>query len=213
MPENEVAPDIRPFLEVRSAIPSNFSRDATKVLIQSNLSGTAQLYTVPREGGPLTRITSFDDPVSGTYLPTTDDIVISMASGGNERTQLSLMPDSGTDVLPLVDDPDHIYRVGGVTRDGTALAYASNARNGTDFDISVLPLDGSDPRIVFGRGGWCQARGFSPDGRWLSVARLTERSGDNDLYLVDISTGEILEIAPHTDAAYVGAPAWFADAS
>ncbi|MBV8985657.1 MAG: S9 family peptidase, partial [Acidimicrobiia bacterium] len=116
---------------------------------------------------------------------------------------------------PLVHDPEHIHRVGGVTRDGSVLAYASNARNGTDFDVYVVPLasSGSDPRLVFDMGGWCQPAGFSPDGRWLAVSRLTERSGDNDVYLVDVDTREIIHVSPHEDDARFSSPSWLPDSS
>jgi dipeptidyl aminopeptidase/acylaminoacyl peptidase len=205
--------DIREYLEVRTATPSNFSPDGETVLIQSNLPGTSQLYTVPRAGGVLRQITDFDEPVAGVYLPTSDEIVLSMSAEGNERTQLFLVADDGSGLHPLVRDPDHIHRVGGVTRDGELLAYASNARNDVDFDVYVMPLAGGAARTVFDRGGLAQPRGFSPDGRWLTVSRLTERSGDNDTFLVDVAEGNAVEIAAHEDEAYVGAPAWLADGS
>src|SRR5258708_21203497 len=62
-------------------------------------------------------------------------------------------------------------------------------------------------------GGWCEPAGFSPDGRWLAVQRLTERSGDNDLYLVDVEEGSILHVSPHDDEAEFEAPAWLPDSS
>ncbi|MBV8386450.1 MAG: S9 family peptidase [Acidimicrobiia bacterium] len=206
---------LRDYLEIRTAAPANFSRDGSKVLVQSNLSGTAQLYVIASSGGDLHQITEFDEPVGGAYLPTRDEVVLSMDAGGNERTQLSVMADDGSNLRPLVHDPEHIHRVGGVTRDGSVLAYASNARNGTDFDVYVVPLasSGSDPRLVFDMGGWCQPAGFSPDGRWLAVSRLTERSGDNDVYLVDVDTREIIHVSPHEDDARFSSPSWLPDSS
>ncbi|MBV8983195.1 MAG: hypothetical protein JO248_01955 [Acidimicrobiia bacterium] len=160
---------LRDYLEIRTATPSNFSRDGSKLLVQSNLPGTAQLYLMDTSGGELRQLTDFDEPVGGAYLPTRDELVLATDAGGNERTQPWLMTDDGSNLRPLVQDPEHIHRLGGVTRDGALLAYASNARNGTDFDVYVIGLDGSEPRRVFDRGGWCKAVGFSPDGRWLAV--------------------------------------------
>ena len=141
-------PDLRAYLEIRSAAPSNFSADGSKLLVGSNLGGTSQLYVVDRTGGPLRQVTDFDEPVGGSYLPVGDDIVVTMDSGGNERHQLFLLRDDGTDRRPITDDPEHIHRVGGVTRDGRLLAYASNARNGTDFDVYVHPLPAGDRDLV-----------------------------------------------------------------
>jgi Tol biopolymer transport system component len=216
---------LREFLEIRSAAPSNFSADGSRVLISSNLSGTSQLYRVARDGGELEQLTDFDEPVGGAYLPVGGDIVVTRDEGGNERHQLWLMADApAAELRPLVHEPEFIHRVGGVTRDGSLLAYASNVRNGVDFDVYVVPLAASDsaegepesqpePRLVFDMGGWCQPVGFSPDGRSLGVVRLTERNGDNDLYLVDVSTKEVVHVSPHDDESSYGSPSWLPDSS
>ena len=208
-------PDIRQYLEIKTAMPTGFAADGSKVLVQSNLTGTMQLYVVPRTGGPLRQITDFAEPVSGSYLPVGDDIVMTMDAGGNERHQIYLLDDDGGVPRPITDDPDHIYRPGGTTRDGRLLAYASNARNGKDFDVYVRPLlpEVGEARIVFDQGGWCQPSGFSPDGAWLAVIRLTERNGDNDLYLVGVETGEVIHVSPHDDEASFTGPSWMPDSS
>lgn len=209
-----VRPQLRDYLEVRSTIATSLSPDGSKVLVLSNLTGTYQAYRVSRAGGPLEPVTELEEPVNGWYLPTTNHVLLSVDSGGDERHQLYLVADDGTDLRPLVEDREHIHRPGGVSRDGSALAYASNARNGVDFDAHLLSLghEGAG-RPVFEPGGWCQPSGFSPDGRWLAVTRLTERNGDNDVYLVDVANGEVVHASPHDDEATFGRPAWLADSS
>src|SRR2546423_1222960 len=59
---------LRDYLEIRTAAPANFSADGSKVLVQTNLPGTAQLYVLPSSGGELRQITDFDEPVGGAYL-------------------------------------------------------------------------------------------------------------------------------------------------
>ncbi|MDP8976328.1 MAG: S9 family peptidase [Actinomycetota bacterium] len=209
-------PNLRDYLEIRSAFPTSLSPDASKVLVLSNLSGTYQAYRVPRTGGPLEPVTALDEPVNGWYLPTGGEVLLTVDSGGNEHHQLYLVADDGTGLRPLVRRPEHIHRPGGVARDGSLLGYASNDRNGVDFDVHVLPLEvsaGASHRRVFDRGGWCEAAGFSPDGRWLAVSRLSERNGDNDVYLVDLAGGEVVHASPHDDEASFGRPAWLADSS
>src|SRR5437588_8386414 len=94
------------YLEIRTAAPSNFSPDGSKVLVQSNLPGTAQLYVMRSPGEGLRQVTDFDEPVAGAYLPTVDELVITSDVGGNERTQISLMADDGSRFRPLVHDLD-----------------------------------------------------------------------------------------------------------
>lgn len=211
------APDIRRYLEIRTAGPAGFAPDGTRVLISSDLTGTAQLYRMPRDGGELVQLTDLDEPVGGTYLPTADRLLVVTDRGGNERYQLYLMDDSGGGLEDLVVDPEVIHRPGGITRDGRLLAYASNRRNGVDFDVHVRGLDalgGAADRTVFAPGGWCGAAGFSPDGRLVAASRLTNRPGDNELHLVDRASGEAVEVAPHPDLpAVVGGPSWLPDGS
>lgn len=205
---------IRDFIEIRTAAPSGFSPDGSKMLIASNLPGTVQLYRVARGGGgPLQQITDFEEPVSGAYLPASDRVLLQMDEGGNERLQIYLLDDDGGNLEKVVFEPDYIHRVGGVSRDGRFLAYASNRRNGVDFDIYVRDLEGGDERRVFDMGGLCSAGSFSPDGRLLSVWRATERNMDNDVYLVDLAHGDVLHVSAHDEEASFSLPAWLPDSS
>lgn len=137
-----------------------------------------------------------------------------MDAGGNERIQLYLLDaEPGAEAEQLVYAPEFIHRAAAVTRDGRLVGYSSNARNGVDFDVHVCPLEGGDDRIVFRLGGWCDAAGFSPDGRWIAAQRLTEKTGDNDLYLVSTDGDEPICVSPHEDEAVFGRPAWLPDSS
>src|SRR5258708_14074204 len=140
---------IQDYLEIRVALPSSFSPDGKKLLVLSNLPGTLQLYTASVDGGQLTPVTSFAEPVGGWYLPTQDRILLAMDEGGNERHQLYLLDDDGTGLTQLVHEPEFIHRPGGVSRDGRLLAYACNRRNGVDFDVYVRALDGGEEHGVF----------------------------------------------------------------
>jgi dipeptidyl aminopeptidase/acylaminoacyl peptidase len=208
-------PSLSDYLEMRVSYPVNFSPDGSRVLLLSNLTGTMQVHRMTLASGHVEQLTDFDEPVSGFYLPAGGEIVLSRDDGGNERHQLWLLSDSpGAEPRPLVNDPEFIHRVGGVRRDASLLSYASNSRNGADFDVYVVPLDGSaPPRMVFDMGGWCSAGAFSPDGRWLAVSRLTERNGDDDLFLVDVTSGEVVHVTPHEDDATSSGPSWRPDSS
>ena len=212
---------LREYLEIRTAAPTSFSGDGGRVAVSSDLSGTAQLYRVGRGGGPPVALTREAEPVSGGYLRGRGELLVAMDAGGNERHQLYLLDDEPEAALcPLVVEPEFLHWSGGATPDGRYLAYASNKRNGVDFDVYVREIDAapvSGDGRVFDAGGWCQPAGFSPDGRWLAVLRLTERNGDNDLWLVDRAgqpgPGSLVHVSPHDDEAIFGTPAWLADSS
>jgi dipeptidyl aminopeptidase/acylaminoacyl peptidase len=173
-----------------------------------------QLYRVSVEGGAPEQLTDLSEPVSGGYLPVGDRLLVLRDEGGNERHQLYLLDaEPGAELDPLVVEPEFLHIAPCLTRDGRLLAYGCNRRNGRDLDVYVRSLEDGAERCGLSLGGWCEPGGFSPDGRWLAVERVTERSGDFDLYLVDIETGEVVHASPHDDEAVFGAPAWLPDGS
>jgi len=203
-------PALRDLLEMRTTAPVDFSDDGSVLLVSSNLGVTAQLYLQPLRGGELTQLTDEPEPVGGFFLPGSSRVLLQMDDRGNELDQLYLLDlaPGGAQPEPLVFEPEFFHRTPCASRDGRLLAYATNRRNGVDWDVVVRALDSGEERIVFQEGGWCQVAGFSPDGSLVAVLKLTERTGDNDVYLVDVATGESFSAVPHDDDSEVGAPAW-----
>ncbi|HKN63612.1 MAG TPA: S9 family peptidase [Gaiellaceae bacterium] len=197
--------DLRTLLELRQAYPLSWSSDGSWLLVASDLSGTRQLYRLPVAGGELEQLTSYAEPVEGQLLPD-DRLLLEIDEGGNERTQLYL------DGEPLVVDPRYIHRSPHVSRDGTLLAYVTNRRNGRDFDVLVRRLDSGEERS-FELGGSCSSGEISPDGRWVVAEQLGELSGDANLFLLGIDSGEVVHVTPHEGAAEYTHPVWLADSS
>ncbi|MBS3941444.1 MAG: S9 family peptidase, partial [Actinobacteria bacterium] len=236
--------DIRAYLEIRTAAPSGWSPDARSLLVSSDLPGSAQVHRLDLDGTALpvaaedlVAVTRFAEPIGAGYLPadpTGGDahrLLLATDRGGNERHQLfaavhdPAQPYGGPDDLePLVVDDEHIHRPGGVTRDGRLLAYATNRGDGVAFDTWVRDLNDGSERCVFATGGWTGPGGFSPDGRWLAVAEMTTRPGDNVVHLVDLervgdtplTAGDdgVIELASHPEReSSVGTPSWLPDSS
>ncbi|MGQ0626441.1 MAG: S9 family peptidase, partial [Sporichthyaceae bacterium] len=234
-------PDIRAYLQTRTAAPAGFSPSGEYLLISSDLPGSAQLYRLPAaavqsdgvELDVLDQLTDLPEPVGGGYLPVapegTDTVLLGVDAGGNEKHQLYLLPlidEPGPDgravtypltsldaLTPLVVDTDHIHRSGGFSRDGTLFSYATNRRTGADFDVWVREVNAGTEELVHAPGGWTWAGGFSPDARYLTLGALTETPGDSTLHLLDRTSGALTEIAPHAKAAQVGSPTWLPDSS
>ena len=210
----ERAPALRSLLEARAAVPADLSADGSWALVRSNLTGTMQLYRAAREGGELERLTNLREPVLGQLVPGSERVLLLVDEGGNERHQLFLLdPEPGAEPEPLVVEPEFLHVEPRFSRDGQLLAYACNRRNGVDMDVFVRVLESGEERSMFAPGGYCETAGFSPDGRWLAVVRLTERTGDNDLHLVDLERDASFLVAPEEEDAYFGEPAWLPDGS
>jgi len=204
--------DLRPLLELRQAFPLSFARDGETLLVASDLPGTRQLHSVAAHGGDLLELTDFPEPVDGQLLPD-GRILLAMDEGGNERTQLYLLePEPGAEPKPLVVDPRFVHGTPQASRDGTLLAYATNRRNGRDFDVVARSLVNGQEH-AFELGGWCHVESISPDGHWIAAGRIGERSGDGDLYLLGVESGEIVHVTPHDGEAEYGTPTWLPDSS
>jgi dipeptidyl aminopeptidase/acylaminoacyl peptidase len=207
-------------LKLRSATALDVDGSGN-ILVRSDLTGTHQLYELAAAGGELRQLTDFGEPVSGRYLPGTRSAIVQMDSGGNERHQLyrcDLDDPPGRSMAALehlVVAPSYSQPLIGIARDGKRIAYVSNRRNGTDFDVYVLDPIGLDETCVYDRGGWCEASsGFSPSGRYLAFGVPGDRPLDLRQLLVDLESGAIVEVLTHPDeSAVVGPPAWVTDTS
>ena len=203
---------LRALLELRTAVPADVSGQT--LLVKCDLPGTMQLFRVPLEGGALEQLTDFTDPVEGRYVPGTDRLLLVHDEAGNERTQLSLLDATpGAAPEPLVRDPNFIHREPRLSRDGALLAYATNRDNGVDWAVYVRSLRDGGERRAFAPAGTNAPAGFSPDGSLLAVIRDGERSGDFDLYLVDVESGTTDHVSINEDIAFYGEPVWRPDGS
>jgi dipeptidyl aminopeptidase/acylaminoacyl peptidase len=202
---------LQELLQVSWALPADVADDGT-VLVRWNVPGTFQLYLIPSEDGAPVQLTDLHEPVNGQFVPGGRRILLEVDEGGNERAQLYLLEAKPGAVLePLLVEPAFLHVSPKLSADGTQLAYACNRGNGRDLDVYVRSLATGDERCVFSPGGYCEVAGFSPDRRWLAVLRLTERTGDNDLHIVDLAGDESFVVADEVDDALFGAPAWLAD--
>ena len=206
-------PSLETLLTVSSAVPADVRGDGT-VLVRWNVPGSLQLYLAERGAKAPRQLTELGEPVDGRFVPGSERLLLSVDAGGNERAQLYLADaEPAAPLEPLVVEPEFLHVTPRLSPDGTLLAYACNRRNGQDLDVFVRTLATGDERCAFAPGGYCEVAGFSPDGRFLGVLRLTERTGDNDLHLVDLARGEAVHVAPEEDDARFGAPAWASDAA
>ena len=189
--------DLAELLELRQATPLSFSPDGSELLVASNLPGTMQLFAVPG----MRQLTDYEDAVTGQFLPD-GRVLVEIDAGGNERTQLYVGDE------PLV--VDERYKHDTPHAAGRTLAYATNRRNEVDFDVVALDLESGEER-TFEFQGYVAVAAISPDGRKVVADRAGQRSGDNDLFLCDVDTGEIAHLTPHDDPAEYMTPCFRGD--
>ena len=162
-----------------------------RLLVGNDDSGSTQLYELAPDGS-WTQLTDLGEPCSGRYLPGERAVVVSADTGGTERTQLSVLrldqAGAADGLQPVVHDPDFIHNLLDVQPD--RLIYATNRRNGVDFDIVSHTLSTGAEQVLWDAGGWFSNAQLSPDGRWLALSRLTTVAASTELLLVDTEAAQ-----------------------
>ncbi|MHB1163559.1 MAG: S9 family peptidase [Minisyncoccota bacterium] len=204
---------INDFLEVKFAGGASFSPDGTRVAYLSNATGTSQVFLMPTEGGEPEQLTDFQDPVSFVrFSPTEDVLIFGKAEGGNEQTQFYLLDLDTRQTTNVTAKPDVRHNFGGWSPDGKSICFASNERNGKDFDVYVMAIATLDKHCIFDRGGSCAAEGFSPQSTYV-VARKNHSNANMDLYLCNLEAGTIEHITPHDGNVFYAGSLWLPDES
>lgn len=210
------------YLNIRAASGPSWSPDGRFLTFLTNITGVAQVWQVPVDGGWPTQLTFTSESVRGArYSPTKHELIFSMDTGGNERNQLYRLHGlgGGTDhglgngwtTEDLSRNPKAIHQWGGWSHDGSQFAFSGTREEQSRFDVYVQKV-GGEPRLVAkGPGGYFGTAGFSPDDASLLVVR-PESNFNQDLYIIDVS-GERKQrhLTPHEGDAQYESVGWSAD--
>jgi len=192
------------YLKIRGAWGASFSPDGRRVSFLTEITGVPQVWEVGTDGSSWPeQLTFYDERISdATYSPAANRLLFGMDAGGNERSQLFLLEDG--EVTDLTRSPEAIHYPGGFSPDGGRIAYTATRRNGTDFDVFVQDLPDGEPQMVWEVSGYHTVADWDPDGRALIVSR-HHSNVNNDLYRLDLTTGEATLVTPHQgDARFSG---------
>ena len=204
--------DIERYLNVRSAHSAAFAPDGTLAFLMDT-TGTPQVWSLEEPGDWPEQHTFYEERVTFVdWSPERRELAFGMDEGGNERAQLfRLDPDAGV-VTELTGMPEAKHRWGGWSHDGERFAFASNRRDESVFDVYVQGRDetGEEAELVYEGDGWLSVAGWSPDDTRLLVHE-ARGSFDHDLHVLDIETGDLSHLTPHTSEARFRSPEWSPD--
>jgi dipeptidyl aminopeptidase/acylaminoacyl peptidase len=187
------------YLKIRAAHGATWSPDGRRIAFLTDITGVTQAWEVPVEGGWPEQLTFHEERVSGIqYSPTDNRLLYSMDAGGNERSQLFLL--GGGEEWDLTRAPEAIHYFGGFSPDGERIAYTATRRNGTDFDVFVQDLPDGEPETEWETPGYHTVACWAPDASFLVVSR-HHSNLNNDLYRLDLASGEAVLLTPHEGEA------------
>jgi dipeptidyl aminopeptidase/acylaminoacyl peptidase len=203
-------PDISRFLNIRKAIDPALSPDGTRLAFRSAITGTQQVWTVASSGGWPRQLTFVEGVTFHAWSPRGDWIVYGADVGGNEREGYYLVSPDGMRERELLAPSDAFRRFGGFTRDGSQIAYATTGRTENDFDIHLIDVaSGADREVFSGRLGLF-AVAWRPDARAVVLSE-TRGEDANDLFLLDLATGETQTLFKPAVASRYDSVSWEPD--
>ena len=201
--------DLERYLNVRTATGATLGPDG-QVAFRMNTTGTFQVWTVDEPGGWPEQRTFYEDSVSfASYSPARSELIFGKDEGGDERMQLFRLDEDGH-VVALTDQPDAKHRWGGWSHDGERFAFASNRRDEEVFDIYVQGRDDDEAELLYEGDGWLSVGGWSPDDERLLVSE-AHSNVDQDLYVLDIESGELDHLTPHDGDVRYSSAQWAPD--
>lgn len=191
------------YLNTRSASATGLSDDGARMLISTRFADTSQVHLVAKPLGARTQITFAAEPIrGGTFVPGTTDAVLYRADiGGNEQHQIFRL-DLPTGVSTRLTDEKARNGSYAWSKDGKQLAFASNSRNGKDFDVWVSDGKTAESAELLVEGaGWWYPMDWSADGKKLLVGEYISINVSR-VYVVDVATKKVTRLTPKEDGSY-----------
>ncbi|SFF94928.1 Dipeptidyl aminopeptidase/acylaminoacyl peptidase [Halopelagius inordinatus] len=205
--------DIERYLNVRSAYGASFGPEGERLSFLMDTTGVPQVWTIDEPGSWPEQRTFYDERVTfASWSPERPELVFGMDEGGNERQQLFRYdPDTG-EVTALTGMPDAKHRWGGWSHDGERIAFTSNRRDESVFDVYVQGRaeTGAEAELLHEGDGWLTLGGWSPDDERLLVSEAYSNF-DQDVSVLDVESGEVTHLTPHEGTVRFQSASWSPD--
>lgn len=198
------------YLSVRRAYGASFSTDGTLSFLLDT-TGVPQVWTVTAPNAWPTQQTFADEAISfASWSPESQSLIFGMDEGGNERTQLYHLDTVSGVRKNLTETPDAIHRWGGWAHNSESFAFTANRRETSVFDVYIGNCDtdsGLTAECIHEGDGWLTVSEWAPSDDRVLISQ-THWSFDQDLFEIDIDTGEIRHLTPHVDDVRFNRATW-----
>lgn len=192
---------VEDFYDTKSIGAAGFNKDETKVLINSNKTGIANLYELNIADTTSAALTQSktESNYAIDYLPGSSKFIYSSDKGGDENAHLYLADRNNSKVKDLTPWPNSANNFMGWSLDKKSLYVSSNKRDVKYFDIIKLDTLSYKPTILYQNTTGFTPSVISKSERYIALTKeLTTDS--NELYLYDNKTKTTKKISSEKPA-------------
>lgn len=193
---------IEELVYTRSTSSPAWSPDGDEIVFTTNLTGRNNLWKVPAAGGWPIQLTQSDDRQSAaTWSPDERWIVYDQDYAGGEIYDLYAVPALGGQPVNLTKTPDISETNPHWSPDGKTLAVSIKPKTSPSFDVALLDWHSHEVRNLTREQSRSRRWGivaWSPDGRSLFANRANAAGTDSEIYRIDVESGALQNLTPHT---------------
>ncbi|HEX3059828.1 MAG TPA: S9 family peptidase [Usitatibacter sp.] len=187
---------IEQFMKTTAMGGASFSADDSRILFHSNETGIFNAYSVPVAGGKPTQLTqSKETTQSVSYFPDDDRILYTRDQGGNEQNHLYVRERDGSE-RDLTPGEKLKAQFAGWRPDGKVFYVLTNERDPKAFDVYRYDAGSYERTMMYKNEKVLDVAAISRDENWIALAKINTNT-DLDIYLFDVSKGELKHITPH----------------
>jgi dipeptidyl aminopeptidase/acylaminoacyl peptidase len=195
----------------RQVSSAAWSPDGKDIVLSTNLTGRMNLWKVPVAGGwPIQLVQSDEREIQADWSPDGQSVAYAQDSGGNEQYQIFIVPSSGGAAINVTNDPNVRFMEPHFSPSNRELAVTRKERTSPATGIALINLETKEARDLTHeqtKDHFWSLTGWSPDGKFLYATRFDTSFADSSAYRIDVESGKVEELTPHSGDRLVSADA------